>query len=153
MSAPADTPRSMVDTNIVVYARDLDEPAKRPIAVALLKRLSAEGRLVFSSQVFNEFCSAMMRPGRPGRLDPDQLAVIVRELEATGEVVPITPALTLRALGGMSRHGLSFWDALIWAAAAENGVPVLYTEDYQHGREIEGVRIIDPFLADASPTP
>jgi predicted nucleic acid-binding protein len=41
---------------------------------------------------------------------------------------------------------LSFWDALIWAAAKENGIPVVYTEDFQHGRDIEGVRIINPFL-------
>jgi predicted nucleic acid-binding protein len=150
MTASTDDVRSMVDTNIVVYAQDRRDAVKHAIASELLERLSERGQLVLSAQVFNEFCSVMMKPGRPGRLGPDQLAEIVRELEATGEVVPITPSLTSRALGGMTRHGLSFWDALIWAAAAENGVPVLYTEDYQHGREIEGVRIINPFLADAS---
>ena len=45
----------------------------------------------------------------------------------------------------MPRHGLSFWDALIWAAAAENGIKTVYTEDYQDGREIEGVRFVNPF--------
>ena len=54
---------------------------------------------------------------------------------------------TLRALEAVSPHGFSFWDALIWAAAKENGISVVYTEDFQHGREIEGVRIINPFLA------
>jgi predicted nucleic acid-binding protein len=47
----------------------------------------------------------------------------------------------------MTRHGLSFWDALIWAAAHENGVPIIYSEDFQHGRELEGVRFINPFVA------
>src|SRR4051794_32001906 len=114
MTVSTDDLRSMVDTNIVVYSYDRREPVKQAIATELLERLSGQGLLVLSAQVFNEFCSVMMRPGRPGRLDPDQLAEIVRELEATGEVVPITPTLTLRALGGMARHGLSFWDALIW---------------------------------------
>jgi predicted nucleic acid-binding protein len=34
---------------------------------------------------------------------------------------------------------------LIWAAARENGIPTIYTEDFQHGREIDGVRIEKPF--------
>jgi len=54
----------------------------------------------------------------------------------------LTSAITLRALDAIPTHGFSFWDALIWAAAKENGIPVVYTEDFQHGRDIEGVRII-----------
>ena len=38
-------------------------------------------------------------------------------------------------------------DPLIWAAARENGIPVVYNEDFQHGRDVEGVRIINPSLA------
>ena len=45
----------------------------------------------------------------------------------------------------VSRHRLSFWDALIWAAARENGVTVIYTEDTPGAGEIEGVRYINPF--------
>jgi predicted nucleic acid-binding protein len=151
MTVPSESPRALVDTNIIVYAYDLDDPAKHAVAVALLERLSNEGRLVLSTQVFNEFCSVMMRPGRATKLEPGEVAVTHRRLEATGEVVPITPALTFRALDAMPRHGLSFWDALIWAAAVENGVPVLYTEDVQDGRDIEGVRFVNPFTASASP--
>ena len=131
MNAPAEAHRSLVDTNIVVYSYDLDEPAKHAVALELLENLSGQGRLVFSSQVFNEFCSVMMRPSRPGRLAPDQLSIVLRELEALGEVVPVTASMTFRALGAMQRYGLSFWDALIWAAAAENGIPVIYTEEYR----------------------
>jgi predicted nucleic acid-binding protein len=58
----------------------------------------------------------------------------------------LTRATTLRALEAIPRHGLSFWDALNWAAAKENGIPEVYTEDFQHGREIEGVRIVNPFV-------
>jgi predicted nucleic acid-binding protein len=145
MTASAESPRSLVDTNVVVYAYDSDEPTKHSVAAALLERLSDEGRLVFSAQVFNEFCAVMMRPSRPARLTPSELAPLLRELETTGEVVPITAAMTFRALDAMPRYGLSFWDGLIWAAAAENGVPVIYTEDFQDGRDIEGVRFVNPF--------
>jgi predicted nucleic acid-binding protein len=152
MTASTGSPRALVDTNVVVYAYDVDEPRKHDLARGLLKRLSDEGRLVFSAQVFNEFASAMMGPKRKKPLRPDEIAVVLRELEATGEVVPITPSLTLRGLDAMPRHGLSFWDALIWAAAAENRIGVIDTEDFQAGRTIDGVLFVNPFLPAASTT-
>jgi predicted nucleic acid-binding protein len=153
MTDSTSSPRALVDTNDVVYADDLDEPRKHEIARELLKRLSDEGRLVFSAQVFNEFCSVMMRPKRKKTLSPDELAVILRELSVTGEVMPITPALTFRALDAMPRHSLSFWDALIWSAAVENRVAIIYSEDFQDGREVEGVRFVNPFSVGASLPP
>ena len=148
MTASISSPRALVDTNVVVYAYDLDDPRKHDLARELLKRLSDEGRLVFSTQVFNEFGSVMMGPKRKKPLPPDEVAIILRELEATGEVVPPTTSLTLRALDAMPRHGLSFWDALIWAAAAENAIGMIYTEDFQDGRNVEGVLFVNPFRLD-----
>ena len=139
--------RACVDTNIVVYAHDPSDRLKHAKAVALIEQLSNEGRLVLGAQVFNEFSSVMMRRNRTLTLRPDEVATILREMEAIAEVVPITPSITFRALDAMPRHGLSFWDALIWAAAKENGVEVVYTEDFQHGRDVEGVRIVNPFAA------
>jgi predicted nucleic acid-binding protein len=72
---------------------------------------------------------------------------------ATGDIVAISTVTTFRALDAMPRHGLSFWDALIWSAAAENGVATIYTEDFQDGRVMEGVRFINPFSTSATPTP
>jgi predicted nucleic acid-binding protein len=40
----------------------------------------------------------------------------------------------------------SFWDALILEAALRGGADRLLTEDLQHGQEIEGLRIDNPFL-------
>lgn len=39
-----------------------------------------------------------------------------------------------------------FWDALIVEAALAAGADTLLTEDLQHGREIEGLRVHNPFL-------
>ncbi len=93
----------------------------------------------------------MMRPNRKSPLTTAELAVLLRRLAATGDVVPVTAAMTYRALDAMPKHSLSFWDALIWAAAAENGAELLYTEDFQNGREIEGVRFVDPFATSGKP--
>jgi predicted nucleic acid-binding protein len=153
MTASTDDRRALVDTNIVVYAYDLDDPRKHSIARELLEQLSNQRRLVLSTQVLNEFCSVMMSPKRKKTLAPDELAVILRELRATGEVVPVIPSLTFRALDAIPRHSLSFWDALIWSAAVENTIAVIYTEDFQDGRELEGVLFVNPFSARASLSP
>lgn len=137
---------ALVDTNIVVYAYDPNEADKHERARGLLIELSNAGWLVFSAQVLNEFCSVMLRKGRPSPLPPDQIAAILRRLVATGRVLPMTEGITLTALDGVSRHGLSFWDALIWAAAKVNGIALVYTEDFQSAPEIEGVRFESPFI-------
>ena len=153
MTASTDNQRALVDTNVVVYAYDLDDPRKHTIARGLIEHLSNHGRLVWSAQVFNEFCSVVMSPKRKLRLSPDELVVIVREPEATGDVVPLIHTLTFRALNAMPRHGFSFWDALVWSAAVENKIAVTYTEDFQDGRDVEGVRFVNPFSVSASLPP
>jgi predicted nucleic acid-binding protein len=145
MTGSTDGSRALVDTNVVVYAYDPTEADKHARAQALLADLSGSGRLVFSVQVLNEFCSVLLRPNRPTTLPPDDLADRLRNLAATGTVVPITPTMSGMALHAVARHGLSFWDGLIWAAARENGIPLIYTEDFQDGREVEGVRYRNPF--------
>jgi len=61
--------------------------------------------------------------------------------------VPARPcAFLLAALDIKRRHGLSYWDSAIVAAALALGCRELYTEDMQHGLPIDGLRLINPFL-------
>lgn len=50
------------------------------------------------------------------------------------------------ALRIKAAEGFSYWDSAIVAAASTLGCHTLYTEDMRHGREIEGVKIVNPFL-------
>jgi predicted nucleic acid-binding protein len=43
-------------------------------------------------------------------------------------------------------HQIAFWDGLIVRAALESGCSILYSEDLQAGRKIEGLEIVNPFL-------
>lgn len=79
-------------------------------------------------------------------LSRERAADIVRQWCDLFAVVPITSAVCRRALDAVFAHSMSFWDALIWAAAKEHGISMIYSEDGQHGREIEGVQYINPFL-------
>jgi len=53
-----------------------------------------------------------------------------------------------KAMAATEHHGISFWDALLWATADRIGVRSLLTEDYQDGRTLGGVTFVDPFKAD-----
>jgi predicted nucleic acid-binding protein len=54
--------------------------------------------------------------------------------------------LLLSAFQMERRFSLSFWDAMIAAAAVRSGAKTLLTEDLQHGQVLDGVRIENPFL-------
>jgi predicted nucleic acid-binding protein len=60
-------------------------------------------------------------------------------------VLPKTTTLQL-AINAVQNHRLAFWDAMLWATAKQAGVTALLSEDFQHGRELEGVLFRNPFL-------
>ena len=140
----------MTDTNVFVYAHDPTDPARQAHAVSHIARLAVAGELVVSVQVLNEFYSRATRPNRPPELSNEEAARIVRDIAASASVLPLTAAVTLRALQGCSDHGLAWWDALLWATARENGISLIYTEDLPGMTEIDGVRYVDPFTDDGA---
>lgn len=138
--------RAFVDTNIFAYAQDLRVPEKREKALTLLQELSDTRRMVISTQVMNELCAILLRGKAGTSATQEDLNSLLDEMEATAEVVTLTPAMTREALRAVFRYGMSWYDALIWAAAKTAGCAILYTEDYQAHRDIEGVRYINPFV-------
>ena len=136
--------RVLIDSNIFVYAFDPADPAKHEKAIRLIEDVTREDDLVLSVQVLNELAWTLLRKGVG--ITPEDVHEIVEEVSQSARMVPLTPDLTLKALTAGLGHGLSFWDGLIWAAAHLHRVSILYTEDFQHGRNIEGVRFVNPFL-------
>lgn len=51
-----------------------------------------------------------------------------------------------RAMRAVEEHRLSFWDAMLWATARRAGCSLLFSEDFQDGRRLEGVLFVDPFV-------
>jgi predicted nucleic acid-binding protein len=133
--------RSLVDTNILVYSRDLNEPVKRARAIEVIDQLGARGELVLSAQCLNEFSSTLLRRGTP----ISEVRIAVSRWHDLCDVLPLTGAATAAALTAVEQYVSSFWDALIWATARDAGVPVILSEDFQDGQEIEGVRFVNPF--------
>lgn len=137
--------RAFLDTNVLVYLFDADAPDKQEQARALLQAEVANGRAVLSTQVLQEFYVAVTRKlARP--LDALTAEAALRCL-AELPVTPVDSALVLRAAQRSRTDNLSFWDSLIVETALQSGAKVLYSEDLQHGRVVEGMQIVNPFQA------
>lgn len=139
--------RAFVDTNILVYALDRSAGTRHERAVSVVEELLANGEMVVSTQVLNELARVLLKRGAGSG---SEIADIVEGFAESAVCVPLTPDLTDAALRLGMPGGLSFWDALIWAAARAAGVERVLTEDFQHGREIGGVRFVNPFLSEDS---
>ena len=133
--------RSFFDTNILLYTDSRDAAAKRKRAFDLL----GEHRLARSGVV------SLSPPGIFRGRDARKLGVDVDvarrkvELFANFHLVVLDVEDVLAAVDLHRLHQVSFWDALIVRAAKQGGCPDVYSEDLQHDRTIDGVRIVNPF--------
>jgi predicted nucleic acid-binding protein len=132
-----------VDTNILVYAHDLDAGEKRRTAAARLERLWDEQTGTLSVQVLQEFfVNATRKIAIP--VPMAQAREVIRLYRAW--VRQDTSADTVRRATEIAELArLSFWDSLIVAAAEEAGCEELLSEDMGHGQQVAGMRIVNPF--------
>ncbi len=136
--------RFFLDTNVFVYTFDVKAPAKAKKAAQLIRRAADTGEGIISYQVVQEFFSvAFRRFAQPMSVaEAEQyLTTVLRPLLA----VHSSPAIYFEALRVAEKHRISWYDSLIVAAALEGQCDKLYSEDLQHGRKIEGLRIENPF--------
>lgn len=131
-----------LDTNILVYMFDETDPIKRQRAARLVSDSLVNSRGCISYQVVQETLNVLIR-----RLDVS-IASASQMLEdilmPLWQVNP-TQSLYRSSLTVQERYGFSYYDSLIVAAALEAGCTRLYTEDLQHGQQIQQLTVIDPF--------
>lgn len=137
------TANCLIDTNILVYVYDRSEPAKQALALALLRQMPYSGAGAISTQTLAEFYNAVTRRLKEN-LSPAEAYERLQNLEQSWPVITVTPAVVLEAARGAQQHRLNFWDALIWATAKLNQIPVVLSEDFNLGSAIEGIRFINP---------
>jgi len=136
--------RSFVDTNILVYAHDLSAKAPHDMAFSVVERLWEEESGVISTQVLQEFYITVTRKVKEP-LKPADAREIVRNYLAWPVQVN-DPEMTIQASEIEEKNGISFWDALIVAAALRLKAKRILTEDLNHGQVIEGIVIENPLL-------
>lgn len=133
--------RSFFDTNVLVYTDDKSAPAKQRRALALLAEHRRSRTGVVSLQVLQEYFVAATRKLHVDASVARRKVELLAELDvAIPEVGDILAAIDLHRL-----HQFSFWDALILQSAKQAGCGVLFSENMQQARQIDGLRIVNPF--------
>jgi predicted nucleic acid-binding protein len=132
-----------VDTNPLTYSRDPANPAKQAVAGLWIETLWRERTGRTSVQVLEEFYVTLTRKLKPG-LDAFTAREDVSGLFAWDPVMMDGTLLT-EAWRVEDRFRLSWWDSLIVAAAHRAQCPYLLTEDLQHGQDLGGTVVVNPF--------
>jgi predicted nucleic acid-binding protein len=136
--------RSFFDTNVLLYADDVSAPAKQRRSRTLVAEHRRSGTGVVSLQVLQEYFVNLTRKLHvEPRIARRKVEMLAEFDVAAPEVGDILAAIDLHRL-----HGFSFWDALVLRSAQQSGCRVLFSEDFQEGRDIDGVRIVNPFRQD-----
>lgn len=136
--------KTFVDTNVLIYAHDIDAATKHRIAKTLLRELWSDRSGVLSMQVLQEFyVNATRKIARP--ISKDAARLVVRSYEAW--CIGTTPAEISSAFQIEDQAKIGFWDALIVAAALKSGAARIVSEDLNAGQLITGIRVENPFAS------
>jgi predicted nucleic acid-binding protein len=134
-----------VDTNVLLYSLDRNEPAKQLKAQQLLLSLQqgAEPTLLLW-QVLGEFVQQLRRwrdQGKLTKVEFDKHVQVYRRLFP----LRVPTMMTLdHALALADRYSLSHWDSMILGACEEVGITTLYTEDMGSPTAFGNVRLVNP---------
>ena len=134
--------KTFVDTNILVYAHDLDAGKKHEIAKSYVTELWESKSGVISTQVLQELYVTLTRK-IPSPLQKAQVRRILNNY-LTWDVAVNDGATILQASEIEEAYNISFWDAMIVSAAYMKNAEFLLTEDLNEGQQVEGVTIVNP---------
>lgn len=138
------TANVFVDTNVLLYALDQANAKKQVAARAWRAELWSNKRGRVSVQVLQEFYANVLRKWPSAR---DEARAEIQNLVAW-HPLPMDSELLVRSWKFQDRYQLSFWDALIVAAAKSSACQYLLTEDLQPGQDFDGVIVVNPFMRD-----
>ena len=135
-----------LDTNVLLYGVDDQDLVKRDRARAWIAACWTRRCGRISTQVLNDFYVNARRKF-PSAVSAGDARAEVRRYQHWQPWTIDQPTVEI-AWAVESRYGLHYWDALMVAAAQQQGCEVLLTEDLQHGQIIDGLRVQNPFLVD-----
>jgi predicted nucleic acid-binding protein len=133
-----------LDTNILVYAYDKHDLEKQVKAQTLLKTAIKEGSASLSTQVLGEFFVVVTRRIKKSLTVHDAERII--DILSVLPVAEIDLLLVKRAIHTQKSYGISYWDALIVAAAERTGCSKILSEDLNHSQQYNGVLVENPFM-------
>jgi predicted nucleic acid-binding protein len=147
---PSAKTNCFVDTNVLVYTVDPNEPERRRRAIELVRHAIKNSALVLSPQSLNE-CYRVITERRRVMPRPDARLFIAGFSPFC--VAPLGYEVTRQAWRMQDATNFSWWDCMLLASASLAGVRYFLSEDMGHDRRIEGMTILDPFRLDPNHLP
>lgn len=141
--------KTFVDTNILIYAYDIDSGRKNEIANAKLRELWEERAGILSVQVLQEFYVNVTRK-IPRPLTKHRARAIIDNYGAWCTETGVSEIFAAFRIEDETKIG--FWDALIIASAAKGGAERILSEDLNAGQRVAGVLVENPFSIHTSKT-
>lgn len=136
--------RILIDTNVLVYVFDEKDQRRQDQAARILRQLEKTGQGQLSAQCLAEFFNAVTRGTTPWMPRAEAFLHVQRWMRVY-PVLPLTDSIVLEAARGARDYSLAYYDAQLWASAHLNQTPVIFSEDFQDGMMLEGVRFVNPF--------
>lgn len=131
------------DTNILVYAYDSHFPDKQQKAQNIILSAVREGIGVLSTQVLGEFFMVVTKKINQPLSVRDARDII--KYMGRMKVQEIDVLIVERALDTLEQYNISYWDALIIAAAERAKCKRILSEDLNAGQIYHGIEITNPF--------
>lgn len=134
----------LVDTDVLIAAYQAGEGDPRARrAKDALEDLARRGDGYLSVQNLEEFARVLGTRLAPP-VPPAKVREALAHLEQVFDVLRPSSRTVEAALHATERHGLPFWDSMVWAVAHENGLDEVLTEGLPRLAEVEGVRYRNP---------
>ena len=135
--------KTFVDTNVLIYAHDVDANGKHQIARRILRDLWSQRTGVLSLRVLQEFYVNVTRKIRTP-LSKDSARLVVSSYGVWCAETTLAEVISAFRIEDESRIG--FWDALIVSSAVKSGATQILSEDLNSGQRIAGIQIVNPFI-------
>ncbi len=134
-----------VDTNILVYAYDIDSGQKHLKAKKVIQScIGGKTELFVSNQVLAEFAFVTLNKIK-NPVAQEEVNGIIKEINVLKSWRKINySAKTVENI--FLEKGRHFWDKLIAATMKENGVFTIFTENTADFKEMNGITAINPLL-------
>jgi len=111
-------------------------------AQKLLGSFTTDDMVFISTQVFNEYYSALLK----NKIENSDIQNSLYSLVQMVNVASISKNTVFQSFEIKNRYSFSYWDSLILSSALENECSIIYSEDMHDGQLIDGVlRIVNPF--------
>ncbi len=139
--------RVALDTNVLAYAEGVNGAVMRDRALKLIQGVPP-GAIVLLAQTLGELFNVLVRKAKRRPARAREAVLSWRDAYA---VVETSAAVIVNATDLASDHGLTIWDSVVLAAAAEAECRLLLSEDLQEGFTWRGITVANPFAAALHP--